>query len=88
MRKLISRGANFGASFVLGAPCSDLTGSFRWEFSAYWILKLYRVYRKPVLERVIKEVVSKGYAFQMEIVMRAKSYGYKIEEVSKVIIIC
>ena len=46
---------------------------------------LRRVYRKPVLERVIKEVVSKGYAFQMEIVMRAKSYGYKIEEVSKLV---
>jgi len=39
------------------------------------------VYRKEVLERIIKEVVSKGYAFQMEMVMRAKSYGYKIEEV-------
>jgi len=68
MRRLVSRGANFGASFVLGSPCSDLTGSFR-------------VYRKEVLERIIKEVVSKGYAFQMEMVMRAKSYGYKIEEV-------
>lgn len=39
------------------------------------------MYRKEVLERIIKEVVSKGYAFQMEMVMRAKSYGYKIEEV-------
>jgi len=29
MRRLVSRGANFGASFVLGSPCSDLTGSCR-----------------------------------------------------------
>lgn len=42
------------------------------------------MYRKEVLERVIKEIVSKGYAFQMEMVMRAKSYGYRIEEVIKI----
>lgn len=28
-RKLVSRGANFLAKFLLGAPCTDMTGSFR-----------------------------------------------------------
>lgn len=67
-RKLTSRGANFLASSFLGVKCSDLTGSFR-------------LYKKEVLERVIKDVVSRGYAFQMEIIIRALQYGYSLQEV-------
>lgn len=67
-RKLTSRVANFLAKTLLGNNCSDLTGSFR-------------LYKKNVLEKVIKDIVSKGYAFQMEIVIRAVQYGYSIEEV-------
>lgn len=67
-RKLTSRVANFLATTLLGKKCSDLTGSFR-------------LYKKEALEKVIKDVVSKGYAFQMEIVMRVVEYGYKLEEV-------
>lgn len=47
---------------------SDLTGSFR-------------LYRKSVLEQVIAGVNSKGYAFQMEIIVRARSQGCSIGEV-------
>ena len=47
---------------------SDLTGSFR-------------LYRKSVLEKVIPGVNSKGYAFQMEIIIRARSQGYSVGEV-------
>lgn len=47
---------------------SDLTGSFR-------------LYRKSVLEKVIAGVNSKGYAFQMEIIVRARSQGYSVGEV-------
>ena len=68
-RKLTSRGANFLASTLLGVQCSDLTGSFR-------------LYKRQVLEKVIKDVVSRGYAFQMEIIIRAKRYGYSVEEVT------
>ena len=67
-RKLTSRVANFLARTLLGNNCSDLTGSFR-------------LYKKDVLEKVIKDIVSKGYAFQMEIIIRAVNYGYSIEEV-------
>lgn len=49
-RKLTSRGANFLASTMLGVKCSDLTGSFR-------------LYKKSVLEKVMKDVISRGYAF-------------------------
>lgn len=51
-RKLVSRGANLFASVVLRPGVSDLTGSFR-------------LYKKSVLERVIRETESKGYTFQM-----------------------
>lgn len=47
---------------------SDLTGSFR-------------LYRKSVLEKVIAGVKSKGYAFQMEIIVRARAQGYSVGEV-------
>lgn len=67
IRKLTSRGANLIADVVLMPGVSDLTGSFR-------------LYKKPVLERVIKVTESKGYSFQMEMMVRAKAMGYKVEE--------
>jgi len=67
-RKLTSRGANVLAQTLLWPGVSDLTGSFR-------------LYRKSVLEDVISTCVSKGYVFQMEIIVRASRKGFHIEEV-------
>ncbi|KAF6765880.1 glycosyltransferase family 2 protein [Ephemerocybe angulata] len=67
-RKLVSRGANFLASTVLSPGVSDLTGSFR-------------LYRLPVLRHIISETVSKGYVFQMEMMVRARALGYSVGEV-------
>lgn len=67
-RKLISRGANFLAQFLLRPGASDLTGSFR-------------LYKKRVLEKLITEVVSTGYTFQMEMLVRARQYGLTVGEV-------
>ncbi|KAF8420661.1 nucleotide-diphospho-sugar transferase [Tirmania nivea] len=67
-RKLVSRGANLFASVVLRPGVSDLTGSFR-------------LYKKSVLERVIRETESKGYTFQMEMMVRAKAAGFTVAEV-------
>ncbi|GMM27529.1 dolichyl-phosphate beta-D-mannosyltransferase [Martiniozyma asiatica (nom. inval.)] len=67
-RKLISRGANFLASVVLRPNVSDLTGSFR-------------LYKKEVLEKIISETKSKGYVFQMEMMVRARALGFTIAEV-------
>ena len=47
---------------------SDLTGSFR-------------LYKKPVLEQLVKSCQSKGYVFQMEMIIRARQHGYTIGEV-------
>ncbi|KAK5698167.1 dolichol-P-mannose synthesis [Elasticomyces elasticus] len=67
-RKLVSRGANLVADTVLRPGVSDLTGSFR-------------LYKRAVLEKVIKATESKGYSFQMEMMVRAKAMGFKVAEV-------
>jgi dolichol-phosphate mannosyltransferase len=66
-RKLTSQGANILADFLLNPGVSDLTGS-------------YRLYKKEALQRVISETQSKGYTFQMEMMVRAKAMGLKVEE--------
>jgi len=67
-RKLVSRGANLFADTVLRPGVSDLTGSFR-------------LYKKAVLEKVIRCTESKGYTFQMEMMVRAKAMGCTVAEV-------
>lgn len=46
-----------------------------------------RLYKKSVLEDIISSCVSKGYVFQMEMIVRASRKGYHIEEVFKIICI-
>lgn len=67
-RKLVSRGANFLAATLLRPKVTDVTGSFR-------------LYKKNVLQKVIDETKSKGYVFQMEMIVRARAMGYSIAEV-------
>lgn len=67
-RKLTSRTANFLADFLLNPGVSDLTGSFR-------------LYERHVLEKILPQVESQGYAFQMEIIVRAKKAKILIAEV-------
>ena len=67
-RKIVSRGANLLADTVLRPGVSDLTGSFR-------------LYKRAVLEKVMAVTESKGYTFQMEMMVRAKAMGYTVAEV-------
>lgn len=67
-RKLVSRGANYLSQILLRPNCSDLTGSFR-------------LYKKESLENLISKCVSKGYVFQMEMLVRARQLNYTIGEV-------
>ncbi|XP_034826169.1 dolichol-phosphate mannosyltransferase subunit 1 [Maniola hyperantus] len=67
-RKLISRGANFITQLLLRPNTSDLTGSFR-------------LYKKDILQKLIDSCVSKGYVFQMEMIIRARQLDYTIGEV-------
>ena len=66
-RKL-SKGANFLADFLLNPGVSDLTGSFR-------------LYERKVLEKILPQIQCKGYAFQMEIIVRSKKAGFQVNEV-------
>ena len=66
-RKLTSRVANFLASALLSPAVSDLTGSFR-------------LYSLPAITRIMQQVQSSGYVFQMEIMVRAKQQGLRVEE--------
>ncbi|KAF5298758.1 hypothetical protein FQR65_LT09627 [Abscondita terminalis] len=67
-RKLISRGANFLTQLLLRPGVSDLTGSFR-------------MYKKDVLQKLIQSCISKGYVFQMEMIIRARQFNFTIGEV-------
>lgn len=67
-RKVISCGANTLTQLALGPSVTDLTGSFR-------------LYKTSVLKKLITMSKSKGYAFQMEIIVLAEQLGYKIAEV-------
>lgn len=40
-----------------------------------------RLYRTPVIKDIISRCTSKGYVFQMEIIVRARSLGYTVGEV-------
>ncbi|KAG0295619.1 dolichol-P-mannose synthesis [Linnemannia gamsii] len=63
-----ARGANFLASVLLRPGVSDLTGSFR-------------LYKKEVLTQLINSCISKGYVFQMEMMVRARQFNHTIGEV-------
>jgi dolichol-phosphate mannosyltransferase len=65
---LISATANYVADTLLGLGVTDLTGSFR-------------LYKKSVLEALINANKSKGYAFQMEMIVRARQLNFTIAEV-------
>lgn len=67
-RKLISRTANYLAQVLLRPKASDLTGSFR-------------LYKKSVLMDLASRCKSRGYVFQMEMLVIASSLGYTIGEV-------
>ena len=53
---------------MLNPQASDLTGS-------------YRLYKREVFEAILPQVVSRGYVFQMEILVRCRYGGYSIGEV-------
>jgi len=67
-RKTVSRGANLITQILLRPGVSDLTGSFR-------------LYKKDVLQTLVNSCVSKGYVFQMEMMVRARQNNFTIGEV-------
>jgi len=68
-RLLLSLAANWYARAVTGLPLTDATGGFK-------------CFRRDVLERVnLDQVVSNGYAFQIEMSFRAWRKGFRLKEI-------
>ncbi|MBI2881703.1 MAG: polyprenol monophosphomannose synthase [Candidatus Tectomicrobia bacterium] len=69
LRKFISRAGSLYARAILGLSVRDLTGG-------------YKCFRRQVLEAIpLDEVVSEGYAFQIEMTFRALRKGFRVIEV-------
>lgn len=69
LRQFISRGGNAYANTILRLPIHDSTSGFR-------------CYRREVLERIdLAAVRSNGYAFQIEMIYRARRAGFHIGEI-------
>ena len=69
IRRLMSRGVNFYARWMLGLKVKDCSGAFR-------------CYRVETLKRVdLEEIRSWGYSFQEEILWRLKRTGARISEI-------
>lgn len=69
LRKAISKTGNRYARFLLKSHVADMTSGFR-------------VYSRGLLEKLpINEMQAHGYAFQVEMTMRAEAHGAAIREV-------
>ena len=68
-RLLISYGANCYARIITGMPVRDTTSGFK-------------CFRRKVLETInLSNVTSVGYAFQIEVTMRANVKGFRLKEI-------
>lgn len=69
VRRLLSRTANLYARVALGLPVADSTSG-------------YRVFRREVLDELLRPgIASEGYAFQIELALRAWRAGFSVGEV-------
>jgi dolichol-phosphate mannosyltransferase len=68
-RNFVSKGGSLYARLVLGCPVYDLTGGFT-------------MWRKSALQKIgLERIVSRGYAFQIEMKYRAWRAGCSIKEI-------
>ncbi|XP_044517043.1 dolichol-phosphate mannosyltransferase subunit 1 isoform X2 [Gracilinanus agilis] len=62
---------------VSGTRYKGNGGVYGWDLKR----KIIRLYRKEVLQKLMEKCVSKGYVFQMEMIVRARQLNYTIGEV-------
>ncbi|HIE34141.1 MAG TPA: polyprenol monophosphomannose synthase [Candidatus Altiarchaeales archaeon] len=68
-RKTVSKGANKIAKLLLSLEAMDITSG-------------YRAYKSKVLKVInLKGINSSGYAFQVELLFKAKQHGFRIKEI-------
>ncbi len=69
LRKLISSGGSLYSRVILGIDLRDVTGGFK-------------CFRREVLEAInLDELITTGYAFQIEMNYRASIMGFRVKEV-------
>ncbi len=68
-RRMLSRGGNTYAQFVLGLPFRDLTGGFKC------------FHRRVLAALPLDEILGGGYVFQIELTWRAVRMGFRVAEV-------
>jgi putative flippase GtrA len=69
VRNIISKGGSLYSRMVLGCPIKDLTGGFN-------------MWRKTALEKIgLRNIISKGYSFQVEMKYRSFCGGCSIKEI-------
>ena len=69
LRNFISKGGSFYARTVLGCPVRDLTGGFN-------------MWTRTALQKInLSQIISKGYAFQVEMKYRAYAAGCRVKEI-------
>ncbi|KAM9064602.1 dolichol-phosphate mannosyltransferase subunit 1 isoform 3-T3 [Sarcophilus harrisii] len=62
---------------VSGTRYKGNGGVYGWDLKR----KIIRLYRKEVLQKLMEKCVSKGYVFQMEMIVRARQLNFTIGEV-------
>lgn len=67
-RMLVSRGANLLARMATGAELRDMTSG-------------YRAYSQRAVKHLVEKPFEKGYVFQVELLHRLLSQGYKVVEI-------
>ena len=68
-RRMLSKGGNLYARFILGLPIRDVTGG-------------YRLWRREVMAALpLNQMRSTGYVFQIEMIYLAYRLGFRIREV-------
>lgn len=66
-RRAISFSANFVARHLVGLPAKDVTTGFR-------------VYRRALVDRIVRDAACGGYEFQIEAIWLAKTHGFRVGE--------
>ena len=69
LRHIVSKGGSLYSRLILGCPIKDLTGGFN-------------MFTKTALEKIeLKNIISKGYSFQIEMKYRAWNAGCSVKEI-------
>ncbi|EHA97780.1 Dolichol-phosphate mannosyltransferase, partial [Heterocephalus glaber] len=80
-RKIISHRANFITQILLRPEASDLAGSFDYTKKKSQVQSPVPKTTTKVLQKLKEKCVSKGYIFQMEMIVQARQLNYSIDEV-------